>query len=628
MMNREALDRWCERGILGLVLAIMVFGPLATGAVRTLELLIIQGLTTLAICLWVLRLWLAPQHRLLWPPICWAVILFVAYAIMRYLQADIEFVARKELNKILIYGFLFFIVLNNLHRQEATQMIALVMIFLAMGISLYAVFQFITDSDHVWHFIKPATYAKRATGTYICPNHLAGFLEMILPLGLAFTLAGRFGHATKVFLGYAALVILAGIGVTISRGGWLATGFTLLVFFGVLIRHRDTRKQAIACLFVLLVAGGALAFKAERARERFHERFQEMLVNGKVENIRFRLWQPAFEIFKDNVWLGAGPAHFDFRFRQYRTDDLQVRSDRVHNDYLNTLTDWGVVGFALVGSAWALLAWGMARSWKFVQRAPNDFAAKKSNKFAFFIGAGCGLLAILLHSFVDFNMHIPANAILAVALMAMLSGHWRFATERFWFTPGVPIKLLVTAACLAGVSWVVVQGKRRADEYLVLDPIDHFEEYAPERLEPLKQAFAIEPMNFQTAHEIGEILRRQSWEANDGYRDVAKEAMTWFDRSIKLNPYDSYSHLRYGMCLDWLDRFDEAGPHFQRAIQLDPNGYYAVAHMGWHLTNKGDYAEAKQWFERSLKLKPTENPIAEKYLEIVKRRLAEAAPAK
>ena len=624
-MNREVLDKWCERGILGTVLAVLIFGPLATGAVRTLELLIIQGLTTLAICLWLLRLWIAPQHRLLWPPICWAVILFVGYAIMRYLQADIEFVARKELTKILLYGFLFFIVLNNLHRQEATQAIAVVLIFLAMGISIYALYQFITNSDRVWHFIKPAGYMKRGTGTYICPNHLAGFLEMILPLGLSFTLAGRFGHATKVFLGYAALAILAGIGVSISRGGWLATGITLVVFFGILIRSRDHWKQAIACLLLIVIGGTVLIVKAQSTRERFQERFQEMLVNGKVENVRFRLWKPAFEIFKENIWVGAGPAHFDFRFRQYRPDDVQARGDRVHNDYLNTLTDWGLIGFSLVASAWILLGVGVARSWKFVQRSPNDFAAKKSNKWAFVLGASCGLIAILLHSFVDFNMHIPANAILAICLMALLSSHWRFATERFWFTPGVPIKLLVTVVCLAGVTWLVAQGIRRTEEFRCLEPVEHLDEYAPGRLEALKRAFAAEPMNFQTAHEIGEILRRQSWEAPEGYREVTKEAMTWFDRSIKLNRYDSYSYLRYGMCLDWLDRLDEAGTYFQRATELDPNGYYTVAHMGWHLTNLGDYAKAKVWFERSLKLKPVDNPISTSYLAIVKRRLAEAA---
>ena len=68
-MNREVLDRWCERGILGLVLAILVFGPLGMGAVRPQEFLVIQGLTLGVLTLWVLRLWLGERSQLLWPPI-------------------------------------------------------------------------------------------------------------------------------------------------------------------------------------------------------------------------------------------------------------------------------------------------------------------------------------------------------------------------------------------------------------------------------------------------------------------------------------------------------------------------------------------------------------------------------
>src|SRR5437870_1484244 len=76
LMYRELLDKWCERGILGLVLGILMFGPLATGAVRTPDFLVIQGLTVGVILLWGLRLWLSPRPRFLWPPICWAVVAF------------------------------------------------------------------------------------------------------------------------------------------------------------------------------------------------------------------------------------------------------------------------------------------------------------------------------------------------------------------------------------------------------------------------------------------------------------------------------------------------------------------------------------------------------------------------
>ena len=145
-MNREALDRWCERGILALVLAILVLGPLATGAVRPLPFLIIQGLTLGVLVLWGARLWLDPRPRLLWPPICWAVAAFTLYAIGRYLTADIEYVARQELIHILVYAFLFLAVLNNLYRQESTQIIACTLVFLAMAISFYAIYQFLTHS--------------------------------------------------------------------------------------------------------------------------------------------------------------------------------------------------------------------------------------------------------------------------------------------------------------------------------------------------------------------------------------------------------------------------------------------------------------------------------------------------
>src|SRR5205809_337741 len=95
-MNREALDNWCERGILGLVLAILVFGPLATGAVREQDFLVLQGLTIGVLLLWAARFLLDPRLKILWPPICWAVVAFALYAVARYFTADIEYVAWLE----------------------------------------------------------------------------------------------------------------------------------------------------------------------------------------------------------------------------------------------------------------------------------------------------------------------------------------------------------------------------------------------------------------------------------------------------------------------------------------------------------------------------------------------------
>lgn len=621
-MNREVLDGWCQRGILALVLAILVFGPLATGAVRTLEFLILQALTIGVMLLWVARLWLSERPKVLWPPICWAVLAFTCYAIARYLTADIEYVARQELIRILVYAALFFAILNNLHRQESTQIISFTLIFLAMGISFYALYQFLTGSNRVWNL--PGVYPHRGTGTYISPNHLGGFLEMLLPLGLAYTIAGRLKGLTKVLLGYASLAIIAGIAVTVSRGAWISTGLALVLLFCVLVFHRSYRLPSVVLLAVLLASGYLLLPKNYSVQARWNMLAGD--ANALQGDMRYALWRPAWQIWQDSPWWGAGPAHFDYRFCAYRREGVQLRPDRAHNDYLNTLADWGVAGTALVVLAWVLLGVGIGRTWRSVWGNSNELGGKPgSNKLAFLLGATFGLLAILFHSVVDFNMHIPANAIVAITLMALLTGHLRFATDRYWSGLALGMKVLATTVLLAGIAYLAEQASHHASEYVWLQRAARAPKFSPEQAELLTKAFAAEPKNAETADATGEAFRVQSLAGGGDHEALATNALGWFERGMKLNPLDAFGFLRYGACLDWLGRQTDSAPYFSRAEELDPNSYFTVATIGLHYVALEDNAAARPWFERSLRLKWKDNPIARNYLEIVDRRLLESA---
>ena len=371
-MNRETWDRWCELGILALVLAVLVFGPLAIGATRTLPFVIIQGLTLGVMLLWGARLWLSPRPQLMWPPICWAVVAFVVYAVVRYFNADIEYVARQELIRILVYAFLFFAILNNLHRQESTQIISCTLIFLAMAISGYAIFQFLTHSHRVWNFEVRHDFG--ASGTYISRNHLGGFLEMILPLGLAYTLTSRFKAVTKVFLGYASLVIVVGIAVTVSRGAYASTALALALFFGVMLFHRTYRLPALAMLVVLVAAGAYYLPQSFSVQARLKGAFSSQ---NRIEgDSRIMLWKAALQIWHENPWWGVGPAHYDYRFRQFRPAMVQLRPGWAHNDYLNVLAEWGVVGTAIVASAWGLMGLGVLKTWSACEANPRVWGRK------------------------------------------------------------------------------------------------------------------------------------------------------------------------------------------------------------------------------------------------------------
>jgi O-antigen ligase len=630
--ERGDTDTLFERLFFAVLLAILVFAPLATGAVRAVDFLVVQGATIVLLLLWAARVWFSPGTRLLWPPVAWVVVAFCGYAVARYFTADIEYVARLEVIRVLVYGAVFLAAMNNVTRRETVQWLGIALVVVAAGIAAYAVYQWGAKSDHVWGFVRPGTYAGRGSGTFICPNHLAGFLEILLPLGLAYSIAGRGGFLVRLLVGYAALMAAAGIVVSLSRAGWVAAGAGLLLFFVLQIQNRRYRVPALAML-ALLAAVGLVAVQRSEIVERrgMDERvFTDQYGSGAV---RAQIWQAAFTMWRGHPWTGVGPAHFDHRFPQYRlpTRSVQGRPDRAHNDYLNTLADWGLAGFALVAVAWALVLVSVARVWKYIQRPVGDLARNnhsgspgQSNRTAFVTGAVAGLAALLLHSLFDFNMHIPANALLAVTLLALLAGHIRFATERWWCS-GATTRLGVTLLALVLGVALGVTGLRRAVETKWLRRAEQAEPQRSERFEALKRAAAAEPMNAETAYEIGEQLRVESWAGGDDYAERAAAAVTWFERAASLNPYDPSPRLRLGMCWVWVGQPDKAAPFFDRAGELDPNGYYTLAMRGWHQFHAGKLEQAKTLLQRSLELTPwgAPNPIASSYLALMERRASE-----
>ena len=251
-----------------------------------------------------------------------------------------------------------------------------------------------------------------------------------------------------------------------------------------------------------------------------------------------------------------------------------------------------------------------------------------SNRFAFFLGASAGLLALAVHSIFDFNLHIPANAILGVTLLALLTSNLRFATERYWLNARLAVKMLATVVLAGGVAYLGWQGWRRGVENFWLARAQTPSLLVLERAALLEKALTAEPDNFETAYNIGEAYRIQSFEGGPDYQAQAETAMRWYARARQLNPYDGYNDLRTGMCLDWLDRHAEAGQFYRTAESLDPNGYYTAANIGWHYVQTGDYLAAREWLERSLRLEWNENLIGHSYLDLVEQKLAENASGK
>jgi len=629
VLTRKNLDWWCERGILFLVLGMIAFAAAAFGAVDEWAFLVVETGAAVIFILWAARLWLSRKPKILWPPLAWVVLAFMVLAVARYLTADIELVARQELMQILLFGFLFFGVVNNLRGQDEAEISTLALLVVATLIAGYAAAQLAHHSNQVWNVTSP--YPGRASGTFISPNNLAGFLELLLPLAVAFLLVGKVSVITRILLGYAALVMLAGLAATFSRAGWVSAAAGLVLLLGILLGHRNHRWKAVVLLLVLLAGGGFFANKYLAQTPGYMRRVAKPDAEGPGVlsfDSRIEMWRAAVRMWQDNFWFGVGPAHYDYRFREYRPETLQLRPDRAHNDYLNLLADWGTTGGGLVLAGMGVFIFGLFKTWPHVRRQENDFGSGQSNRFAIFLGAVGGLAALAVHSMADFNLHIPANALVGVTLLAFVTSNLRFATEQYWVRPGWPLRLMATVV-LGGVTVVLaVDISRRAPETFWLAQAEQKPNFSDARISALKKAFAAEPKNFQTTYDIGECYRTQSQDGGADYAARAQQALDLYATGIRLNPHDGYNYLRSGMCLDWLGRHVEAGKFFQEAEAHDPNGHYLVANIGWHYVETGNYAAARQWFKRAIKLGNYQEGIGQKYLDVCEDRLLTKASGK
>jgi O-antigen ligase len=601
-----SMDVFCRRAILALILFILVWAPLAFGSTGQAEFLVIQGATVLAVALWAVRWWVQRPFRLLWPPVCWGVLIFLLYALARCQLVDVPYVGREQLTRVVVYASLFFVVLNNLNRKESATIVAMTLVVVGFGLAFLGVVQFFKHNPTIWGVTRPAQYMMRGSGTFINPNNFAGYLAVIVPLALAYVVMSRLGATIKVLLAYAVLVMLAGIAGSLSRGGTLATAATLVLFCLVLLMQRDFWLPALVTLAALLLAGIVVTSQFDSLQRRFARGIQTEKVDP---SIRLDYWKAARQLYARNPAWGIGPGHFDVEFSQVRPIRVQDRPEYAHNDYLNTVCEWGAVGMAIVAATFALLGWGVVRTWRAVRRPSNDFGARRSDRTAFLMGGSAGLVAPMLHCLVDFNMQIPADAITVIILMALIAAQARFVTEGYWKNPERAGKLLLTVLA-AGIVWyLTAQGVRAGRETFWLHRGKGGKVSWDQALLCLKKAHESEPANPQTDYLLGEALRVASKQGNAGYQDEAREAVQWFSRGLEVNRFDARFPLRLGMCLDWIGRPQEATPYFDTAERLDTNNYYIALEEGRHYAALGDFAHAKNWMERSLYIRWTQEAL-------------------
>ena len=584
--------------MLAVVVASLWFAAIAFGGVDLWARVVLQWLMVLGLVFFAVRLAVARRPKLVLPPAFWAATLFMAYAVGRYWYADVEYVARQELIRVAICYLVFAMVTTSLSGQRSVRVLVYAMILLATLEAAYGIYQWSAKPGTVLGFPQHAQYVARGSGTLFNPNHLAGLVGLALPMALAVAMFSKEAHWLRILVAYSAGVMALGIFATLSRGGIVAAAVALVVLGGITVWVIRKRWVVVAGLLLVLLVGVFAAKMPDSLRQRFSE--LTPFVGKDAKDTREMIWDAAIGVWKQDPWLGAGPDHFDVRFREHRDLWLQTRPRRAHNDYLQLLADWGVAGALGVVFFLGAVAWGLWRTWPHLVRDGTTLnPSPNSSRLAFVVGSGCGLAAVAAQSVVEFGFLIPAYSLGTAVALAIVAGSFRYSRSAEGASSGLVWRVLGGGfVLLAGTVLVRSAGNGWAEAYW-LAKANRAGQGSVHGAEWLRKAIKAEPANPETHYVLGENLRMRSFEGVDGSEALALESVDHFTVASRLFPSDPYPWARMAMGLDWLGRHAEAGEMMSKALALDPENKSIVTLVGWHHLQTGDLEKAFEQLERA-----------------------------
>jgi O-antigen ligase len=326
--------------------------------------------------------------------------------------------------KSLAYTGAFFLVLVLVNNRARVLTLVRVLVYGAVVHAVYAVLMHLAEVRED-HFGTVINHASQASGTYVNRNHFAGYLEMMLALGIGLLIAGlsdrrsdtwkRFFSnliewilSPKMILRLALCILVIALTTTHSRMGNTAFFSSLLVAGGIgIVLSRHATRNTVILLVSLVVIDLAIVgswFGVEKLAQRIEQ--------TTVADVEEREEPAAYTIpmIKDYPVFGAGPGTFYITFARYRPEKIVNYFDYAHNDYAQFAAETGLVGLGIVGLLVVItLAAALVAQWK--RRDP----LMRGMSFACIMG----VTSILIHSWVDFNLQIPANATLFMVLLAL-----------------------------------------------------------------------------------------------------------------------------------------------------------------------------------------------------------------
>jgi O-antigen ligase len=381
---------------------LILFSVLAFGTVEVWSQSLLEMGAGILFLLWAMIVFKDPKAKVYWSSLNWPILGVIAIGVMQlcFGATPYPFLTRLELLRFGTYLLLFFLLAQSFRVRADLYRLVWFLMLMCFGVSLLGIVQHFTSEGTIY-WLRPLRSGGDPFGPYVNRNHFAGFVELTLPVGLAMLI---FRGLRRDLYPLASLLTIIPIGALIlsgSRGGIVSFGFEVAVLWLLAKTRKGPEGPRLTALAIVALAAVALIawLGAGEAIERF-----SMVRPGEVTiERRFTMSQGAAHIFEDHPVKGAGLGALVAIYPRYEILYDGRLVDHVHNDYIEMLAETGVLGGLC----------GLAFLWILFREAKTCYGAEQGHfSRALHAGAVTGLCGMLLHSFVDFNLHIPANALL------------------------------------------------------------------------------------------------------------------------------------------------------------------------------------------------------------------------
>lgn len=403
------------------ICVLLAFSVLAFGAVEEWAQAVIEVGFSLLLVYFAIYTYVQKRDQVFFSPLllplgAFAVLVTVQLALHKTFSV---YDTRIQLQLLLTYLILIFL-LSQAY-QRVSQWKNFIWFLMSMGffVSIFGILQHLTFNGKLY-WARVMHYGGYPFGPYVNRNHFAGFAELLIPIALVPLVLGKVRRERLVLVGLFALVPSVALMLSASRGGIISFAVEMTILFLLLMIRRIRSKYVLLGGLVVLTAVMVVSWIGV---QEVLQRFSAMRTSDVSTDKRASMRRDTYRIFLEHPVLGTGLGTLPLVFPAYDSLYDAKFVNHSHNDYLETLSDTGILG-------------GLCCAWflgvLFIQALRGMADLGGSFAAALNLSGLVGCCGLLVHSLVDFNLHIPANALLFFVAAFMATARLQTAA------PGMP----------------------------------------------------------------------------------------------------------------------------------------------------------------------------------------------